>query len=133
MSHPPNHSPSPLARLTAVYVEDDPDTQLLIGRTMNRRLGKTHLAANGREGLELVREHAPDIVITDLEMPVMDGLEMIRRLRRELDYAGPVLVVTAYNDEEHHTGLADGYVPKPVVLERLFEAMEALVDTPEKG
>ena len=133
MSQPLSKVLSPLSRLTVVYVEDDPDTQLLIGRTMKRRVGETHLAANGREGLERVREYAPDIVVTDLEMPVMDGLEMIRRLRRELDYAGPVLVVTAYNDEEHHTDLADGYVPKPVVLERLFETMEALVDTPEKG
>ena len=118
---------SPLAQLSVVYVEDDPDTQTLIGRAMNRRLRQTHLAGNGREGLELVRMHDPDLVVTDLEMPVMDGLEMIEHIRGEFGYTKPVLVVTAYNDEEHRTELADGYVLKPVVLGELFGTIEALI------
>ena len=126
----PDHAApaSPLAQLSAVYVEDDPDTQILIGRAMGRRLGETHLAGNGHEGLELVRAHDPDIVVTDLEMPVMDGLEMIRRIRDDFGYSKPVLVVTAYNDEEHRTELADGYVLKPVVLGELFSTIEALIE-----
>ena len=119
--------PSPLAHLSAVYVEDDPDTQTLIGRAMGRRLRETHLASNGHEGLEQIRRHNPDIIVTDLEMPVMDGLEMIRRVRDEYGDSKPVLVVTAYNDEEHHTDLADGYVLKPVMLKELFATIETLI------
>ena len=104
----------PLNQMTVVYVEDDPDI---------RESVTLHVAANGREGLEMIREHRPHMVVTDLEMPVMDGLKMIRLLREEEGFTCPILVVTAYNDGEHRSDYVDRFVFKPIDLNELFDSM----------
>ncbi|MBP1962229.1 response regulator [Paenibacillus aceris] len=57
-------------------------------------------ALNGEEGLELIRSSAPDIVITDIYMPVMNGLDMIEQLRNE-GYCGKIIILSGYQDFEH--------------------------------
>ena len=54
-------------------------------------------ATNGEEGLELVRRHRPDIIVTDIKMPRMDGIEMLRQLRAEGSDAA-VILLPAYSD-----------------------------------
>jgi len=54
-------------------------------------------AANGAEGLEVIRERKPDLIVTDIKMPRMDGIEMLRRLRAEGNNAA-VILLTAYSD-----------------------------------
>ena len=107
--------------LKVVYVEDEEEVRSQIARALRRRVAEIHTAENGKEGLELVQKVNPDVVVTDLEMPVMNGLEMIQHIRDEFDRERPIIVVTAYKDDEHHTDLADGYVYKPVVIDELAE------------
>lgn len=57
-------------------------------------------AANGEEGLELIRRLKPDIIVTDVKMPKLDGIEMIRRLREE-ENSAYVIILTAYGDFEY--------------------------------
>lgn len=114
--------------MTVVYVEDDPDIRESVTRPMKRRVGQLYVAADGREGLELVRKHRPQMVVTDLEMPVMDGMKMIRLLREEEEFRCPVLVVTAYDDTAHRTDYADRFIFKPVDLSELFRVMEEVAE-----
>jgi len=110
-----------LKKLTVLYVEDEEPVRHNISLALKRRVGQVFTAENGKEGLEKTQEYNPDVIITDLEMPVMDGITMIREIRRIYEKDCPIIVVTAYKDEEHYTDLADGYIYKPVIFEQLEE------------
>ncbi len=112
-----------LKKLIVVYVEDEEPVLRKIGNVLNRRVKEIYLAKNGLEGLKLVREHKPHMVITDLEMPVMNGIEMIERIRKDDGNYVPIIVLTAYRDEDHYTDLANAYVYKPIMLPELLEKM----------
>lgn len=116
-----------LKSLTVVYVEDEEPVRHNISLALKRRVGKVITAENGKEGLEKTQAFNPDVVITDIEMPVMNGLEMIRRIREIYDRKRPIIVITAYKDEEHHTDLADGYLYKPILFDKLEEMIVELV------
>jgi len=86
-------------------------------------------AANGKEALEKVNELSPDIVLMDLSMPVMSGLEATRRIHREHPEI-KVLVLTQYDDSEYVIPVieagARGYVTKSVAFSELAAAIEAI-------
>jgi CheY-like chemotaxis protein len=115
-----------LRQLSVLYVEDDAPLREVVARTLTRRVGTLYQAGNGQEGLSLVYDRQPDMVITDIEMPVMNGLRMIEEIRKFNHVKRPIIVLTAYDDPEHHSELADGYVFKPVDMPRLFQLMEQL-------
>lgn len=81
---------------------------------------------NGVEGIELIKQHRPDIVIADINMPIMDGAEMLRRTYS--DYAYSAIVLSGYSSFEYaKTALECGavrYLLKPLKREELFEAVE---------
>ena len=86
-------------------------------------------AANGEEGLEVIRREKPDLIVTDVKMPRMDGIEMLRQLRAEGNTA-PVILLTAYSDFSYaqsavKLGAAD-YLLKPFHDGELEEAVERL-------
>jgi YesN/AraC family two-component response regulator len=116
-----------LKSVTVVYAEDDELIRESITRIIRRRVKEIRSAENGQEGLDLIEANMPDMVITDIEMPVMNGLEMIREVRERYGPNTPVIVVTAYQDEEHHSDLADGYIYKPIEAKDLFDLMAKLV------
>lgn len=82
---------------------------------------------DGEEGLDLVKELKPDIVITDISMPVMNGLEMIERLR-EQDYKGRIVILSGYSDFEYARQAlrlnVDDYLSKPVTVNNLKKVIE---------
>ena len=69
-----------LKTLTVLYVDDDDDVRRQLDRFMGRRVGALITAGNGAEGLDAFRTHQPHIVITDIKMPVMDGLTMAQEI-----------------------------------------------------
>jgi twitching motility two-component system response regulator PilH len=85
------------------------------------------VATNGREGLSKVREEKPDLIITDLLMPVMDGLKMMKALKEE-NIDTPVIVLTAnIQDTTRQQCLemgASGFVNKPPKKEELHDVFE---------
>jgi YesN/AraC family two-component response regulator len=112
-----------LKNLKVVYVEDEDMIRASVARIIKRRVKELHVGKDGLEGLELVKKYQPDIVITDIEMPIMNGLEMIKKIRQEQMVNVPIIAMTAYQDDEHYTELATAYIYKPVNASILFEAM----------
>ena len=86
-------------------------------------------AADGYEGLRLTRELQPDVLVLDIVLPGIDGLEVARRLRGE-GFAGRILIVTGTNDEDVVFASvlldADGFIPKTAGLEEIADAIEAV-------
>jgi PAS domain S-box-containing protein len=116
--------------LTILLVEDDPEAIGFLFRLIAKRFpgGAIHRAENGQRGLELFKEHRPDIVITDISMPVMNGIEMAENIKA-LAPASFIIAATAKNDTQYlldaiKVGI-DRYVLKPIDIEKLFEAMDA--------
>lgn len=125
-----NHSPPDTALLqglTVLFVEDDADVRLLLGRILGRRVGRVHTAENGQAGLEAFRAHQPDVVVTDLLMPVMDGLTMAQEIKSQGGDT-PIVVITAHTDQDYFLRAIDigidKYVTKPVNQEALLEAVQ---------
>jgi hypothetical protein len=86
-------------------------------------------AENGQDGLEKARLLNPDLIITDLVMPQMDGVEMVKRLRRLPEFAQvPVLAssasVSLVNPQESLDAGCDTFIPKPIEFDALLQALE---------
>lgn len=118
--------------VTVLYVEDDESTRTAISAPLGRRVQTLLQAANGKAGLELFRLHRPGIVITDIRMPVMDGLTMAREIKA-LDEKTQILVTTAHNDTSYFLNAIDigidRYVLKPIDHEKLFSGLEKCMET----
>ncbi len=115
-----------LKTLTLLYVEDDPDTREQLGKFLKQRAGTLITADNGDAALAAYHTHRPAIVITDIQMPEMDGLTMVREIRG-LDADVPVIVTTAFEQTDYllrsiEIGV-DKYVTKPVDPDRLHQAL----------
>jgi signal transduction histidine kinase len=115
----------PQPKVTILCVEDDPATRNLLTLAVSMKFPGVglHFAENGKIGLELFREYAPDIVITDINMPVMDGIQMAREIKA-LNPETIIIVVSAYSDKPYllnaiEIGI-DHYVLKPIDHHRLF-------------
>jgi DNA-binding response OmpR family regulator len=117
-----------LSGITLLYVEDEDVARMAIGGFLKRKVGTIHLAQNGMEGLELFLKHHPTVVVTDLEMPIMSGLEMIRKIR-ELNNGTPIIITTAYDDEEHQCASADCTIIKPVIFSELLSTIVACLES----
>ena len=102
-----------------LVVDDEPDLRFLLRRIFERAGHEVTDAGDGAAALRAVRESAPDLVVTDMMMPVMDGPEFIRRLRSEPATAEiPILAVSG---DSHLAGAADAVIPKPYQWGHLLE------------
>lgn len=115
-----------LKNMRILYVEDDDDIRQLMQQKISRVAGEMIVAKNGRQGLEFYQKFSPDLVVSDVQMPEMDGLSMARAIKT-INRDTPVILTTALNETEYllqaiETGI-DGYVLKPIRIDLLLEAM----------
>jgi DNA-binding response OmpR family regulator len=112
-----------------LIVEDDSDTVKLVGLYLQRDGHKVLTATDGLEGLKLAREARPDLVVLDLMLPSMNGLDVCRALREESDVA--IVMLTARVEEQDRlVGLdlgADDYVTKPFSPKELAARVRAVL------
>lgn len=120
-------------------IEDNPSNLALIERVVSRRPDlKLVSAMQGRLGLDLAREHHPDVILLDLHLPDMSGEEVLSRLReapstREI----PVLMITADATQGRIKQLlnagADGYLTKPLDLKRFLKVLDEALGLASPG
>lgn len=110
-----------------LIVEDD-EALLKILRLLLENSYDVTLAMNGKQGLELATSQRPDLILMDVMMPEMDGLEVLRRLKEDPEMARiPVILLTAkVGDENIYGGYqlgADYYIPKPFTNAQLLNGI----------
>jgi CheY-like chemotaxis protein len=108
-----------------LVVDDEPDQRFLLRRIFERAGHRVADASDGAAALKAVRESPPDLVVTDVMMPVMDGVELIRRLRSEP--ATACIPILAASGDSHLADGADAAVPKPYEWRHLVEVADALL------
>jgi CheY-like chemotaxis protein len=108
-----------------LVVDDEPDQRFLLRRIFERAGHQVADAGNGAAALRAARDSPPDLVVTDIMMPVMDGVELIRRLRSEPATAG--IPVLAASGDSHVAEGADAIVPKPYEWQHLLTVADALL------
>jgi PAS domain S-box-containing protein len=121
-----------LNSLSLLYVEDDSATREELAQILELWFARVYVAENGQAGLEAFEKHRPDIVLTDIQMPVLNGLSMSAQIRLMVPDQ-PVIVLSAYNDMEYLFRAIDiginQYVTKPVSIERLFDKLADIAKT----
>jgi len=117
-----------MARPKVLIIEDEADIRELIAYALEREGFETLAAADGTVGLSEVRRRAPDLVVLDLMLPGMNGLDLLRELRKDRSDIR-VLILTALSDEEDliegFQAGADDYMPKPFSPRELVARVEA--------
>jgi DNA-binding response OmpR family regulator len=112
----------PAKRLTILTADDDPQLPRLVARNLELEDYDVLVASDGKQALEKIEQHAPDLVLLDVMMPRMDGFTVCQRVREFS--AVPIIIVTACGqDQDKVRGLdlgADDYLTKPISIEELL-------------
>ncbi|MGX6608451.1 response regulator [Micromonosporaceae bacterium Da 78-11] len=112
-----------------LVVDDEPDLRFILRRIFEGAGHQVTEARNGAAALDAVGSAPPDLVVTDMMMPVMGGAELIRRLRAEP--ATAQIPIMAVSGDPHLAGGADLIVPKPFQKRFLLAAVEGLLHLTE--
>jgi len=115
-----------LENFTILYVEDDLTTQEIIKDILTSSSKEVFIANDGQEGLKLYKEKQPDIVLSDIAMPNMDGLEMSEAIK-EINPNQPIALFTAFSESAFlkraaQLGVAT-YILKPLNEEQFFNSL----------
>jgi len=112
-----------------LVVDDEPSVTDLIAYNLRKALYDVQVAADGRAALRLAREYQPDLILLDLMIPEVDGLDVCRELRKSSEV--PVIMITARGEElDRVLGLeigADDYVTKPFSVRELMARIKAVL------
>ena len=116
-----------------LLVEDNEMNRDMLSRRLARKGYEVVLAVDGQNGVEMTRTHAPDLVLMDMSLPVLDGWEATRRLKADAATQHiPVIALTAHamssDREKALEAGCDDYDTKPIELPRLLGKIEALLN-----
>jgi len=115
-----------IRKLNILYVEDNEDTRIIVGDLLELFSDNIVIAKNGIEGIEKFNCEDFDIVISDIKMPKMNGVEMARIIKKQAPNT-PIIMTTAYQESEYLLDCikysVDGYLLKPIDINKLEEIL----------
>ena len=118
-----------------LYVEDDDGVRNVNFSMLKRIFKNAYEANNGEIGYKLYLEHKPDIILTDIKMPKMNGLELAKKIRKK-DEKTKIIITTAFNDEKYLLEAIamhlERYLVKPLTKRNLFPALEKAISSIQK-
>lgn len=111
-----------------LYAEDDVVTNEYLSNILRRYVAKVTSTYNGEEALRSYKDEKPDIIVTDIEMPIMNGREFIENIRA-IDKEVPVVIVTAFDDEARKVVDMDNIkvLTKPINKNSLLETLSSSI------
>lgn len=124
-----------MQRLHVLLVEDDDDTRALYGLMLLKAGFHVSTVRSGIEALALMQANRPDVVVTDLAMPMLDGVQLIRLIRGRNDYADlPLIAMTVYGEKLRQLATEAGAnmaMDKPISEAEMYEAVVSVM--PSEG
>lgn len=118
-------------RVKILYAEDEASIQRLVVNSLKRRYSQIFTAANGKEAWEIFGNEHPELVVTDIKMPQMDGLELAEKVVRESP-STRIVIITAFSDLEYLTKSidlgVDSYIFKPIEIEKIMTTVDKNVE-----
>jgi CheY-like chemotaxis protein len=117
-----------------LLVEDNEMNRDMLSRRLKKKGFEVVMAFDGKQGVDMASEQAPDIILLDMSLPVMDGWEAAANIKKTATTKGiPIIALTAHamaGDKEKALGAGcDDYDTKPVDFTRLLSKIDALLDT----
>lgn len=113
---------------TVLLVDDDLENQWALQLALESRGHRVVLAGNGRHALQKAHAHFPDLVVTDFEMPEMDGRELCRRLKCEAPFSAvPVVLLSAIPEPTEGIRCWTVFVRKPASIEALLDTVDRFI------
>lgn len=120
------------AGLTLLYVEDNDGLREKALKLLKKLFVNVISASDGQEGYDLFKQHRPQIVITDIRMPKLDGMEMIKQIR-QLDPFTKFILISGFDDRDYLLQAIDlgifHYIKKPVKIDELTETLIKCIDS----
>ena len=118
-----------IKKLEILYLEDDENTRGMVEFFLKDKVKTLYVGEDGEEGLKLYKRHKPDLIITDIQMPNLTGIEMAKIIR-ETDLEIPIVVITAFNDSESlfeaiNLGI-NNYLTKPLDFIILIQTLSKI-------
>jgi two-component system alkaline phosphatase synthesis response regulator PhoP len=121
-----------------LIADDEQDILEMLEYALEKEGYKVFQAPDGQRALEVARKESPDLIVLDVMMPKMDGIEVCRQLRSESQFDETIILILTARSEEYSevAGFdagADDYVAKPIKIRSLLRRMEALMRRGQKG
>ncbi len=120
-----------MPKLTILYAEDNPESRENYAFILQEYFDKVYLASDGEEALMLYQEYKPDMLLLDIKMPKVNGIDVAKQIREE-DSDTPIIMLTAYSDREILLQAVelklDAYLLKPVDIPKLLETLKHLIE-----
>lgn len=124
-----------LSDTTILLVDDHVDNADMLARRLRRKGARVLLALDGRSAIDVAVAHGPDLILMDLSMPGMSGLEATQILRNEHQWTGPIIALTAHAmleaEVECREAGADAFATKPVDFAALIAVIETFLNDQE--
>ena len=122
---------SSYSKIKLLYIEDDISIREELVDILKRQFPELYVAIDGKDGLSKYHEFNPHIILTDIRMPIMNGLDMIKHIRKE-NKDIPIIVSSAFNNSEYLLKAIDlginHYLLKPINIKKLFSTLESIVE-----
>ena len=117
-------------KLTVLFVEDEPVIQKQTADMLKIFFGNVFISSNGKEALDMFEDNSIDIVLTDIKMPLMCGLELTQKIRA-IDDGIPIILLSSFGDQNTLLQAAncgiDGYILKPIELDNLLDTFDKVL------
>jgi diguanylate cyclase (GGDEF)-like protein len=123
-----------LKNYTILYVEDNKDAQEQLKMILEDDVKEFYQAYNGKEGLALYKEKNPDIILTDINMPILDGLKMAKEIK-DIDSQQPILIISSFDEKNNLLNaieiMVDAFITKPIDMDILERKLKQVSKTLE--
>ena len=125
-----------LSPYRVLYAEDDAGVRKNVYELLCLLFKEVYLATDGEEAYELFVKHKPDLIITDIKMPQLSGIDLAKKIR-ESDNKAHIIIITAYTDVDFMLEAIElsllRYIVKPITEPKLFDALEKFLQAKEKA
>ncbi|ABV66386.1 response regulator transcription factor [Aliarcobacter butzleri] len=122
-------------KYTILYIEDDDGVRNINSRFLNRMFNELYEAKDGEEGYALYKKYHPDIILTDIKMPKLDGISLTKKIRQK-DKTTKIIISTAFSEKEYLIDAIElnieKYIIKPLTSRNLMPALTKAIEALEK-